>query len=50
VPDADATITRAAQLGGSLVRPAWDTPYGRMAVVADNQGAAFAIIGAAPAP
>jgi hypothetical protein len=46
VQDADETITKALELGGSLLRPAWDTPYGRMAVVADNQGAAFAIIGA----
>ena len=50
VQDADATIAKTTQLGGSLLRPAWDTPYGRMAVIADNQGAAFAIIGAAPAP
>ncbi len=49
VQDADATIAKMTQLGGSLLRPAWDTPYGRMAVVADNQGAAFAIIGTAPA-
>jgi predicted enzyme related to lactoylglutathione lyase len=39
----------APEIGGSVPRPAWDTRYGRMAVVADNQGAAFAIIGAAPA-
>jgi predicted enzyme related to lactoylglutathione lyase len=48
VQDADGTVAKATELGGSLLRPAWDTPYGRMAVVADDQGAAFAIIGAAP--
>ena len=26
------------------MRPAWDTPYGRMAVVSDDQGAVFAIM------
>jgi predicted enzyme related to lactoylglutathione lyase len=46
VPDADATVDQLHDLGGSVLRPAWDSPYGRMAMVADNQGAAFAIIGA----
>jgi hypothetical protein len=35
-------------LGGTTLRPAWDTPYGRMAVVADNHGASFSLISIAP--
>jgi predicted enzyme related to lactoylglutathione lyase len=44
VADVDAAVARAAELGGSVVRPAWDTPYGRMAVLADDQAAVFAIV------
>lgn len=44
VDDADATVARAGELGGSVVAPAMDTPYGRMAVLVDPQGAAFAVI------
>ena len=28
--------------------PAWDSPYGRMAVVSDNQGAVFSVMSVAP--
>jgi predicted enzyme related to lactoylglutathione lyase len=44
VADADAAVARAVELGGSVVRPAWGTPYGRMAVLADDQAAVFAIV------
>jgi predicted enzyme related to lactoylglutathione lyase len=27
-----------------VVRAAWDTPYGRMAVVGDDQGAVFSLM------
>jgi predicted enzyme related to lactoylglutathione lyase len=30
--------------GGRVIRPAEDSPYGRMAVVADDQGAVFSLI------
>ena len=50
VADADAAVARAVELGGSVVRPAWDTPYGRMAVLADGQGAVFAIMSSPGAP
>jgi predicted enzyme related to lactoylglutathione lyase len=46
VADADSAVTRATGLGGSVVRSAWDSPYGRMAVLADEQGAVFAIVAA----
>jgi uncharacterized protein len=41
--DADAAIATLERLGGSVLRPAEDTPYGRMAVVTDPFGAPFAI-------
>jgi uncharacterized protein len=44
VSDTDAAIGRAVGLGGSLIAPAWDSPYGRMAVVSDDQGAVFALM------
>ncbi len=49
VDDADDTIEQAAKLGGRVIRPAWDSPYGRMAILADDQGAVFAIMGLAQA-
>jgi predicted enzyme related to lactoylglutathione lyase len=41
--DADAAIATLLKLGGTVLRPAEDTPYGRMAVVTDPFGAPFAI-------
>ena len=32
------------RLGGTAVRPPWSSPYGRMAVVADDRGAVFSAI------
>lgn len=39
--DVDKTIELIVEHGGSVVRPAEDTPYGRLAAVADPTGAAF---------
>jgi uncharacterized protein len=50
VADVDAAVARAAELGGSVVRPAWNTPYGRMAVLADDQAAVFAIVSSSGEP
>ncbi|HXO23803.1 MAG TPA: VOC family protein [Streptosporangiaceae bacterium] len=44
VADTDAAVARVLELGGRLVEPAWDSPYGRMAVVADDQGAVFSVM------
>lgn len=45
VDDCDGSISRAESLGGNLIVPAMDIPnVGRMAVIADPQGAVFAII------
>lgn len=44
VSDADATVEKVAELGGKVSVPPFDTPYGRMSVVNDPQGAVFSII------
>ena len=44
VPDTDAALAAAERLGGSVLEPAEDTPYGRMAKVADPTGAVFKIV------
>ncbi len=44
VADTDATVKLLEQLGGKQCVPAMDTPYGRMAVVDDPQGATFSVI------
>lgn len=45
VADTDATIAQLTGLGGSVEQPAEDTPYGRIAVVADPMGARFKLVG-----
>jgi uncharacterized protein len=42
--DTDKAVELVTSHGGRLLRPATDSPYGRMAVVADNQGAVFSLI------
>jgi len=43
VDDTDKALARIADLGGSVLEPAQDTPYGRLARAADPTGAAFKI-------
>lgn len=44
VNDVDAIASKTTELGGSVLRPAWDIPtVGRIAVLADPQGAAFMV-------
>ncbi|WP_427153802.1 VOC family protein [Streptomyces sp. TRM70308] len=52
VADCDATAATARRLGGRVTRGPETGPYGRWAVLADDQGAAFAVLGtgAAGAP
>jgi uncharacterized protein len=45
VDDTDATLVAVQETGGSVVRAAEDSPYGRVAEVADPQGARFKILG-----
>jgi predicted enzyme related to lactoylglutathione lyase len=44
VDDTDATCARATSLGGKVCVPAFDTPYGRIAVLEDPTGATFSVI------
>ena len=44
VDDADAALARIVDLGGSVVLPAEDTPYGRLASAADATGAQFKLV------
>jgi predicted enzyme related to lactoylglutathione lyase len=41
VDDIDAIVTQVTALGGSVLEATQDTPYGRLAVVADPAGASF---------
>ncbi|MFE9725563.1 VOC family protein [Streptomyces sp. NPDC005794] len=44
VADCDRTAETAARLGGRITARPLDIPYGRMAVLQDDQGAAFAVL------
>jgi predicted enzyme related to lactoylglutathione lyase len=44
VENADETVARAEQLGGTVVRPVMDLPIGRFATLLDPQRAVFSII------
>jgi uncharacterized protein len=45
VQDTDAALTQVVDLGGAIVLPAEDTPYGRIAQAADPTGAMFKLRG-----
>ncbi len=44
VASTDASCARVGELGGKVCVPAFDTPYGRIAVLEDPQGAVFSIV------
>jgi uncharacterized protein len=44
VADADVSVKLVEKLGGKLVAPVFDSPYGRIANVMDPWGASFAVI------
>jgi uncharacterized protein len=48
VADVDQTITDLERLGGSVRQPPWDTAFGRMAVITDDQGVVFSIMADLP--
>jgi predicted enzyme related to lactoylglutathione lyase len=50
VESTDAAVEAAQAAGGSLLVPAVDSPYGRVAAVADPAGAAFCVIQTGDAP
>jgi predicted enzyme related to lactoylglutathione lyase len=48
VADTDAAVATVGKAGGSVTREPWDSPYGRMAVVSDDQGAVFSLMATSP--
>ncbi len=44
VADTDAALAKAVELGGKIVTPAEDTPYGRIARAADPTGTVFRLV------
>jgi predicted enzyme related to lactoylglutathione lyase len=44
VEDTDAALVKVVDLGGAIVMAAEDTPYGRLAQVADPTGALFKFV------
>jgi predicted enzyme related to lactoylglutathione lyase len=44
VENTDASAARAVELGASIVSPAFDTPFGRMAPLVGAQGETFSLI------
>jgi hypothetical protein len=45
VADTDAALARVTELGGTVVQPGIDTPYGRLAAATDPTGAPFKLVG-----
>lgn len=45
VADTDAAIAAAVELGGALVMPPDDSPFGRLAAIADPSGITFLVVG-----
>lgn len=44
IDDTDAAVERVLAAGGSLAMPAFDTPYGRIAVITDPYGATISLV------
>lgn len=44
VADTDAAVATTGEIGGTVEHQPTDTPYGRMAMVADDQGARFSVM------
>lgn len=49
VEDCDAAAARVREFGGKVMHGPFDSPHGRIAVVADPYGAVFSLAGPAPA-
>jgi len=50
VTDVDAAAARVGELGGTVRVEPFDTPYGRIAVVADRDGATFSVMATTEPP
>jgi len=44
VADTDAAVAKTGKIGGTVEHQPTDTPYGRMAMVTDDQGAGFSVL------
>jgi predicted enzyme related to lactoylglutathione lyase len=44
VADTEAAATRVVELGGQVLKEPYDSPHGRMATVADPEGAVFSVL------
>lgn len=44
VVDTDDAVADLLRLGGTATRQPWDTPFGRMAAVTDDQGVPFMVM------
>lgn len=44
VEDTDAALAKVVELGGTIVTPAVDSPYGRLATATDSTGATFKLV------
>lgn len=42
--DTDASVAKLLELGGSVLTPSQDTPFGRIAEIADPTGASFRLV------
>ncbi|MGE5286930.1 MAG: VOC family protein [Micromonosporaceae bacterium] len=45
VEDTDGVLAMTAELGGKVLQPGVDTPFGHLAAAADPTGASFKLIG-----
>ncbi|MBT2398947.1 VOC family protein [Streptomyces sp. ISL-100] len=48
VDDCDGAVSKTVDLGGRVQAQPFDTPYGRIAVLTDDQGATFAVLAELP--
>jgi uncharacterized protein len=49
VDDTDSAVAKVTELGGTVLQPPQDSPYGRNALVTDDHNAVFSLLTAAPA-
>ncbi|MER0092098.1 VOC family protein [Corynebacterium sp. KPL2838] len=50
VRDIDAAAKKAVELGGEIIREPWDSPFGRMCLLADSTGATITLTEVEDAP
>ena len=50
VRDIDAAAEKAVELGGEIIREPWDSPFGRMCLLADSTGATVTLTEVEDAP